>query len=44
VALEEFKRISETHHPKALPKEALAELDRVLAAAEREAGRMKRSA
>jgi trimethylamine--corrinoid protein Co-methyltransferase len=37
VALEEFKRLKETHHPKPLPGEVLAELDRILAAAEREA-------
>jgi len=36
VAIEEFKRISETHHPRPLPQEVLAELDRILAAAERE--------
>ncbi len=40
VAIEEFKRISETHHPKPLPQEALAELDRILAAAEHEAERI----
>jgi trimethylamine--corrinoid protein Co-methyltransferase len=39
VALEEFKRLNETHHPQPLPQETLAELDRILAAAEREAGR-----
>jgi trimethylamine--corrinoid protein Co-methyltransferase len=39
VALEEFKRISDTHHPRPLPKEVLAELDRILASAEREAQR-----
>jgi trimethylamine--corrinoid protein Co-methyltransferase len=38
-ALEEFKRIAETHRPEPLPREALAELDRILAAAEREAER-----
>jgi trimethylamine--corrinoid protein Co-methyltransferase len=37
VALEEFKRIAAQHHPRPLPDEALAELDQVLAAAEREA-------
>jgi len=36
VAIEEFKRLSETHHPKPLPREVLAELGHVLAAAERE--------
>jgi trimethylamine--corrinoid protein Co-methyltransferase len=39
-ALEEFKRISETHHPQPLPREVLLELDRILAAAEREAERI----
>ena len=37
VALEEFKRLNETHRPRPLPDEVLAELDRILAAAEREA-------
>jgi len=37
VALEEFRRLNETHHPRPLPDEVLAELDRILAAAEREA-------
>jgi trimethylamine:corrinoid methyltransferase-like protein len=37
VAVEEFKRISETHHPEPLADEVLAELDRILAAAERQA-------
>jgi hypothetical protein len=36
VAREEFRSISETHKPKPLPSEVLAELDRILAAAERE--------
>ena len=36
VALEEFKRLNETHRPRPLPDEVLAELDRILAAAERE--------
>jgi trimethylamine--corrinoid protein Co-methyltransferase len=40
VALEEFKRISESHHPQPLPREVLAELDRILASAEREAERI----
>jgi len=40
VAIEEFKRISETHHPRPLPQEVLAELDRILAAAEREVERI----
>jgi trimethylamine--corrinoid protein Co-methyltransferase len=38
-ALEEFKRISETHHPQPLPKEVLSELNSILDAAEREAER-----
>jgi trimethylamine--corrinoid protein Co-methyltransferase len=37
VALEEFKRIAETHHPQPLPEDVLAELEKILAAAEREA-------
>jgi trimethylamine--corrinoid protein Co-methyltransferase len=37
VALEEFRRISETHHPQPLAPEVLSELDRILAAAERQA-------
>jgi hypothetical protein len=37
VALEEFKRLNETHRPQPLPHEVLVELDRILAAAEREA-------
>ncbi|MBL7062774.1 MAG: trimethylamine methyltransferase family protein [Anaerolineae bacterium] len=41
MALEEFKRLNETHHPRPLPKEVLAELDRILAAAEREAERIR---
>jgi trimethylamine--corrinoid protein Co-methyltransferase len=40
VALEEFKRLNETHRPKSLPDEVLAELDRILAAAGREAERI----
>ena len=37
LALEQFKHIAATHQPKPLPEEVLAELDRILAAAEREA-------
>jgi trimethylamine--corrinoid protein Co-methyltransferase len=37
IALEEFKHIAATHHPRPLPDEVLAELDRILATAEREA-------
>lgn len=37
VALEEFRRLNKTHHPKPLPDEVVADLDRILAAAEREA-------
>jgi len=40
VALEEFRRIADTHHPQPLPDHVLAELDRILAAAEREAERI----
>jgi trimethylamine--corrinoid protein Co-methyltransferase len=40
IALEEFKRLNETHHPRPLPKEVLVELDRILTAAEREAKRI----
>ncbi|MGD8518520.1 MAG: trimethylamine methyltransferase family protein [Anaerolineae bacterium] len=40
VALEEFRRLNETHHPEPLPVDVLAELDRILAAAEREADRI----
>jgi trimethylamine--corrinoid protein Co-methyltransferase len=40
VALEEFKRIHDTHHPEPLPQPVLTELERILAAAEREAGKI----
>ena len=40
VALEEFNRINETHHPEPLPKEKLTELERILAAADRKAERL----
>jgi len=40
VALDEFKRIDATHHPQPLPKRVLNELDRIVAAADREAERM----
>jgi trimethylamine--corrinoid protein Co-methyltransferase len=40
VALEEFRRLDETHHPHPLPPEVLVELDRILSAAEREAERI----
>lgn len=36
MALEEFKRINETHHPKPVEKEVLSELNRILDAADRE--------
>jgi trimethylamine--corrinoid protein Co-methyltransferase len=39
-ALEEFKRINDTHHPQPLPGEVLTELDHILAAAERQAERI----
>jgi trimethylamine--corrinoid protein Co-methyltransferase len=38
VILQKFKHLNETHHPEPLPDEVLAELDRILAAAEREVG------
>jgi trimethylamine--corrinoid protein Co-methyltransferase len=38
VALEKFNHLNETHHPEPLPDEVLTELDRILAAAERELG------
>lgn len=41
VALDEVKRINETHHPQPLPREVLAELDRILEAAESEAEKIK---
>jgi trimethylamine--corrinoid protein Co-methyltransferase len=37
VALEEFRRIDEAHHPRPLPQDVLDELDRILVAAEHEA-------
>ena len=36
VDLDHFKRLNDTHRPKPLPQEVLAELDRILAAAERD--------
>jgi trimethylamine--corrinoid protein Co-methyltransferase len=39
VALQEFKRLDATHHPRPLPPAVLAELDRILAAAELEVRR-----
>jgi hypothetical protein len=41
VALEEFNIINEIHHPGPLPKEKLAELDRILAAADQVAERLQ---
>jgi trimethylamine--corrinoid protein Co-methyltransferase len=41
VALEEFKRLEATHRPRPLPDDATAELDRLLAAADREAKRIE---
>jgi len=41
IALEEFNRINETHHPEPLPEEKLAELNRILAAADREAEQLQ---
>jgi trimethylamine--corrinoid protein Co-methyltransferase len=40
IALEEFNRIDEAHHPEPLAKEKRTELDRILAAADREAERI----
>jgi hypothetical protein len=40
VALEVFKHISETHRPEPLPDGVSEELDRILAAADREAERI----
>jgi hypothetical protein len=37
LALERFKHIEASHHPKPLPEKVLAELDGILEAAEREA-------
>jgi trimethylamine--corrinoid protein Co-methyltransferase len=37
VALEQFKHIADTHHPQPLPEKVLAELERILDAAEQEA-------
>jgi trimethylamine--corrinoid protein Co-methyltransferase len=37
IAVEEFKHIAATHNPRPLPDDVLMELDRILAAAEREA-------
>jgi trimethylamine--corrinoid protein Co-methyltransferase len=39
-AIGEFKRIDENHHPEPLPDDVLLELDRILAAADREAERL----
>jgi trimethylamine--corrinoid protein Co-methyltransferase len=36
-ALDEFRRVNNTHRPRPLPDQVLTELDRILAAAEREA-------
>lgn len=41
VALEEVKRLNESHHPKPLPGKVLAELDHILEAAEREAEKIE---
>ena len=40
VALEEFKRLNETHRPEPLPDDVLTELDRILAVAEREVDKL----
>jgi len=41
VALEEFNRINESHHPEPLPREKAAELDRIVAAADQAAKQMQ---
>ena len=41
VALEQYKHIAETHHPKPLPKEILTEFERIVAAADETARRIK---
>jgi len=40
-AFEEFKRLEANHHPEPLPDESIAELDRILAAAERVAEKLE---
>jgi hypothetical protein len=40
LALEEFKRIDESHRPQPLPTEVLDELDRILITADKEADRI----
>ncbi len=42
VALEEFNKINETHHPEPLPEEKLKELKRILTAADKEAARLQK--
>jgi len=42
VALEEFNRINESHHPEPLPEEKLMELKRILAAADKEAAMLQK--
>jgi hypothetical protein len=39
--LEEFNKINESHHPEPLPEDKLAELDRILAAADKEAEKLQ---
>jgi trimethylamine--corrinoid protein Co-methyltransferase len=41
VALQEFYKIFDNHHPEPLPEEKLAELDRILAAADKEASQLQ---
>jgi len=40
VALEEFNKINETHHPEPLPDDKLKELEKILAAADQEAEKL----
>jgi len=42
VALQEFNKINETHHPEPLPKGKLVELDKILAAADKEAEKLQK--
>ena len=42
VALKEFNKIYENHHPEPLPDDKLSELEKILAAAEKEAARLQK--
>jgi len=41
VALQEFNKINETHHPEPLPEDKLVELEKILAAADKEAEKLQ---